>query len=89
MGASARMEGMQEQGLLFMDEGERCKRFMIGRIKNGGEAQEWRGTNTQVFKPGNWVRHRQFFLKIGGHKQKGVGTSVAQVRRPRKGKIGE
>ena len=39
------MEGMQGLGLLFMDEGARCKRFMMGRIKNGGEAKEWRSTN--------------------------------------------
>ena len=40
MGASARMKDIQGLGLLFMDDGVRCEGFMIGRIKNGGEARE-------------------------------------------------
>ena len=38
MGASARMEDMQGLRLLFMDEGARCEGFMMGTIKNRGEA---------------------------------------------------
>ena len=38
-----------------MDEGARCEGFIMGRLKNGGEAREWRSTNLQVFKPGDGV----------------------------------
>ena len=31
---------MQGLGLLFMGEGARCEGFMMGMIKNGGEAWE-------------------------------------------------
>ena len=34
-----------------MDEGARCEGFMIGRIKNEGEARDRRSTNAQAFKP--------------------------------------
>ena len=64
------------------------RRVDIGRIKNGGGGgrvglKKLRSTHAQSFKPGLTL---QIMFKIRGHKQKRVGTCVAQVRRPGKEK---
>ena len=39
-GGFAEDGGFAGLGLLFLDEGARCKGFMMGMIINGGEARE-------------------------------------------------